>query len=256
MKLKQMEFYNKRYSSLKRGLHKLQNMIVLFYDMRLIKTMLGILNADSVDSVLEVGCGQGTDAILISKYAQHVVAIDVSFHALKVATVLSRTNVSSEKISFVVGDAEHLPLREDFFDVVFCKDILHHVSNSLAALLEMKRVAKKAGTVVAIEANACNPQMILIGLIYFKVDKGVFKNTKERLLATFKKAGLSDINAEETEFLPHHIFFEYRSPLCKRFVLRSKLVLRTIRKIEDSMQNLSILKRFANYIVIHGVKRS
>lgn len=250
----QKKFYNKRYSSFKRALHKLQNMIIFFYDTQLIRTMFKILNVDTVKGILEVGCGQGTDALLISRYAHEVVAIDVSSNALKVATKLSHINSSSEKTSFIVGDAQYLPLRDGLFDVVFCKDLLHHVSNSLSTLLEMERVAKKGGKVVAIEANACNPQMILIGLIYYSVDKGVFKNTKTRLTAMFRKAGLSDAGVEETEYFPRHALFEYRSPLCGVSVFRSRLFLRTLRIMEKNMQNLSIMKKFANYLIVHGVK--
>jgi len=256
MQLKQKEFYDRRYSIVKRALHKLENNIILFYDVQLIKKLLRILNAGSVDSVLEVGCGQGTDAVLISKYTRHIVAMDISFHSLKVATILSRMKGVSEKISFVVGDGEHLPFRKGLFDIVFCRDLLHHVPNSIFTILEMKRVSKNAGKVIAIEANACNPQMMLIGLIYFSVDKGVFKNTKTRLNATFEEAGLSDVHAEETELLPRHLLFEYRSPLCRPFISKSKLILRILCKIENSLQNLSIIESFANYIIIYGVKKT
>lgn len=256
MKARQRKFYNKRYSFLQRALHKLQNNLVFCYDARLLERMLRILNVTSVNNVLEVGCGQGTDTVLISRYTHQIVAIDVSLPALKVATTLSRMKTESGKTSFIVSDAQYLPLRDDLFDVVFCKDLLHHVSDPTSALSEMKRVAKEGGKVIAIEANACNPQMILIGLIYLSVDKGVFKNTKTRLIATFKTAGLSDVDAEETEFLPRHLLFEYRSPLCRLSFLSSMPFLRTIHKVENNIQNLSILRRFANYILIHGVKKS
>lgn len=256
MKLRQRKFYNNRYSFLQRALHKLENKLVFFYDVRLIERMLRILNVKSVKNVLEIGCGQGTDTVLISGYTHQIVAIDVSFPALKVATTLSRMRAESEKISFIVSDAQCLPLRDDLFDVVFCKDLLHHVSDPKSTLSEMKRVAKEDGKVIAIEANAYSPQMILIGLIYFSVDKGVFKNTKNRLIATFKTAGLSDVGAEETEFLPRHLLFEYRSPLCRLSFLSSMPFLRTILKMEKNIQNLSIMKKFANYIIIHGVKKS
>lgn len=256
MKSMQRKFYDKRYSFLQRALHKLQNSLVFFYDTRLIERILRISNVASVNSILEVGCGQGTDTILISRHTHQIVAIDVSLPALKVARTLSRMKAESEKISFVVSDAQCLPLRDDLFDVVFCKDLLHHVPHPKSTLSEMKRVAKEGGKVIAIEANACNPQMILIGLIYLSVDKGVFKNTKTRLIATFKAAGLSDVGAEETEFLPRHLLFEYRSPLCRLPFLSSMPFSRTIHKIENNMQNLSIVKRFANYIIVRGVKKS
>ena len=217
--------------------------------------MLKSLKAVSINNALEVGCGQGTDAILISKYARNLVAIDISFNALRVAKTLSRMNNCIEKVSFIVAEAQHLPFRDGVFDIVFCKDLLHHLSNSVLALSEMKLVTKMAGKVAAIEANACNPQMILIGLIGFSVEKGFFKNTRAKLITIFRKAGFSDVNAEETEFLPRHVLFEYRSPLCLPLISKSKLILKILNKIEYRMQNLSSIKNFLNYIIIHGVKK-
>lgn len=254
MKLRQKKFYDKRYSSLERAFHKPNTAPMVFYDTRLIEKLLGALRARTINSILEVGCGRGTDAVLVSKYAHHLVAIDVSSHALKVATTLSRMKIGSEKISFLVCDAEHLPLRESVFDIVFCKDLLHHVPHSLSTVLEMKRVARKTGKVVAIEANACNPQMLMVGLMNFSVDKGVFKNTKAKLIRTFVKAGLSNISTEETEFLPRHFLFEYRSPLGRIFDSRSELVLKILQRIENILHDLPILKTFANYIISKGAK--
>ena len=218
--------------------------------------MLRIIGAYSlsIKSVLEVGCGQGTDALLVSKYAENVVAIDISRNALRVAKMLSAMDNSSKKISFVAADAEHLPFREGVFDVVFCKDLLHHVPEPVLTLSEMRRVAKINGKVAAIEANACNPQMIIIGLIYFRVDKGVFKNTAPKLIKIFRKAGLSHVKLEKTELMPRHLLFEYRSPLCLPMFSESELTLRILKEIEDKLQSFSFLKNFSNYIIIGGLK--
>ena len=64
-----------------------------------------------------------------------------------------------------------------------------------------------------IEANAYSPQMILIGLLYFSVDKGVFKNSKKNLIKMFHDSLFYDINVEHSEFMPRHILFHVRSPL-------------------------------------------
>jgi ubiquinone/menaquinone biosynthesis C-methylase UbiE len=256
MNLSQKRFYDKRFSHTNRALNKLHNSLVLFYDTRLIRIVLEALGVRSVSNMLEVGCGQGTDAILFSRYANHTLAIDISPEALKIANILSRLKTCHERLSFIVGDADYLPLREDVFDIVFCKDLLHHVCDPMITLSEMKRVARISGKVLSIEANAYNPQMRVIGLIYFSVDKGVFKSTKERLITFFKRAGLSEIKTNEVEFLPRHILFEYRSPLCTEYFTESRYILTVITKIEDFMQTFSIMKKFANYHIIYGVKKT
>ncbi len=248
--MKQKRFYNNRYRVMRRALHKLQNVVVFFYDLRLVEMSLG---TGSIRNVLEVGCGQGTDAILASRHARQVVATDISFNAVKVAKALSKAGYGSGNISFIVADAAYLPLRKATFDIVFCKDLLHHVADSLSAILEMRRVASDCGKVAAMEANAYNFEMILIGLIYFSVDKGVFKSTKARLIAAFEEAKLSQVSAVETEFLPRHLLFEYRSPLANLSVSRLRAILGIMRRIERKLQNVPIARRCANYILVQGV---
>jgi ubiquinone/menaquinone biosynthesis C-methylase UbiE len=224
---------------------------MLFYDRRLIQMALQNSNADAI---LDVGTGQGTDALLLSENARRVVGIDISCNALHLARDLCRTTTGRDKISFVVADAEHLPFRENMFDVVYCKDVLHHVSDSSLTVSEMKYTTKLGGRVVAIEANALNPQMLIIGLMYFSVDKGVFSNTKTRLCNLFTKKGLSNIGVMETELLPRHVMFEYRSPLNSLFKSREQILLRMINEAEAFLQKMSFLRRFSNYLVIEGFK--
>ena len=254
-KSRQKRFYDRRYESLQRASNKLSSLPFVFYDRRLIEMMLKAAKNGFVDSVLDVGTGQGTDAILMLKNAHNVVAIDISSHALITANTLSRAKSEGKNISFVLGDAEHLPLREDAFDVVYCKDLLHHVSDSLLAVSEMRRVAKTGGSVVAIEANAYNPQMIAIGLMYFSVDRGVFGNKKEKLASLFFQSGLFDVNITETEFLPRHMLFEYRSPLAKILNVNSLTFLKILEKVERWWQRRAALVRFSNYLVVTGIKK-
>jgi ubiquinone/menaquinone biosynthesis C-methylase UbiE len=254
-KFRQKRFYDRRYESLQRASNKQSSLPSVFYDRRLIEMVFKAAKNRFVDSVLDVGTGQGTDAVLLSKNAHNVVAIDISSHALITANTLSRTKSEGKNISFIVGDAEHLPLREDTFDLVYCKDLLHHVCDSLLAVSEMRRVAKTGGSVAAIEANAYNPQMIAIGLVYFSVDRGVFGNTKENLADLFFKSGLLDVSIAETEFLPRHVLFEYRSPIAKILNVNSVTFLKILEKIERWWQRRVVLLRFSNYLIVTGIKK-
>ena len=47
------------------------------------------------------------------------------------------------------GDARQLPYRNETFDIVYCHFLLLWVHDPLQALLEMKRVAKRGGHVIA-----------------------------------------------------------------------------------------------------------
>lgn len=255
-KHKQMSFYNTRYCSLSRASNKLSNLPMLFYDKRLISMIMEISGERKTSTVLDVGTGQGTDAVLLSENTDHVVAIDISINALRTARILSHLDKTHRNISFILADAENLPLKEDIFDVVYCKDVLHHVTNALLTVLEMKRVARGEARLVAVEANAYNPQMIIIGLIYFSVDKGVFKNTRFRLSNIFSRAGLSNVDVTEIEVLPRQVLFEYRSPLISVLGAHYGAILRLLEKIESGWQKHTTLRKFSNYIIVSGSKKA
>ena len=94
--------------------------------------------------VLDIGCHSGTftKQILSKIGTKEIYGIDISPAAIKRA---------KEKIPFghfIVADAEELPFENDFFNGVFCLEVLEHVDDPGAALKEINRVLKKGGYVV------------------------------------------------------------------------------------------------------------
>lgn len=94
--------------------------------------------------ILDIGTGPG---LLAKEFALRskefgVVGIDFSPIAIK----LARKNCRGLKnVNFLVGNAYQLPFPNKSFDMVLCKDTLHHFSNPKKALKEMIRVLKKDG---------------------------------------------------------------------------------------------------------------
>ncbi len=100
--------------------------------------------------ILDVGCGDGGDALLISQYARSIIGVDSQEND---GWKISRGG----KIDFQVADACNLPFGGGSFDVVFSKDILHHIANHDKALSEMLRVTSSNGAIIILEANRYNP---------------------------------------------------------------------------------------------------
>lgn len=254
-KSRQKDYYNKRFSDIQRGLVKLRDPTLL-YDLNVIKKILAEARLSKNSIVLEVCAGQSTDAILISDEVDMVISTDISFHALQTAQELSEL-MNKDNISFVACDAEHLPFHDDIFDFGFCKDALHHVLNPTKVLSEIRRCSKNLKKITVIEANAYNPQMILIGLLYYSIDKGVFRNTRKNLTQMFRDSSLSDIQVEYSEFLPRHILFYVRSPLLKVLFKYPNIinVITFINKVEKKVERLRYINKFANFIIISGTKK-
>jgi len=100
------------------------------------------------ESVLDCGCGNGGVARLIRKRVRDVMAIDVEpFEAWS----------DEPGLSFRVADAEHLPFEDATFDIVHSKDSLHHMESPERALAEYRRVLRRDGSALIIEANRYNP---------------------------------------------------------------------------------------------------
>jgi ubiquinone/menaquinone biosynthesis C-methylase UbiE len=97
-------------------------------------------------SLLDVGCGPATlTADLARRVAPGpVVAVDVE---AVVETARSTVADRGVEVDVRVGDAYALELDPDRFDVVHAHQLLHHLSDPVAALVEMRRVCRPGGIV-------------------------------------------------------------------------------------------------------------
>lgn len=93
-------------------------------------------------SVLVPGCGDGADAIRISKLGASVQAFDLSPDMLAVAQ--ERAAEEQVRVDFRQMAAEQVQYPRDSFDVVFARDVLHHCDLS-RCLPEFLRVLKPGG---------------------------------------------------------------------------------------------------------------
>jgi ubiquinone/menaquinone biosynthesis C-methylase UbiE len=93
-----------------------------------------ILETISSNDVLEVGCGRGYLANLISK-KHTITACDI--------VVPDSLKKKYPKIKFVSGDIENLPFKNGQFDTVVSTHTLEHTKNLQKAVSELRRVAKK-----------------------------------------------------------------------------------------------------------------
>ena len=92
--------------------------------------------------VLEVGCGTGA---ILSELPAHI-----SLHGLDLdLAALTQCQIHVPGTILVQGNALELTYSNEIFDIVYCHFLLLWVADPLQALLEMKRVAKKSGQIIA-----------------------------------------------------------------------------------------------------------
>jgi 2-polyprenyl-3-methyl-5-hydroxy-6-metoxy-1,4-benzoquinol methylase len=82
--------------------------------------------------VLDVGCGEGVDTVLLAKLgADEVVGVDLSPGAIALAGERARLNGVADRVRFVCAPIETAAIEPQAYDVVWCNAILHHLTDNL-----------------------------------------------------------------------------------------------------------------------------
>jgi SAM-dependent methyltransferase len=95
-------------------------------------------------TVLDVGCGPGWLTVQYARAGAHVTAVDLTARAVE----LTKKHLEFRGLSATVheGNAEHLPLPNNAFDLVVSSGVLHHTPDTPRAIRECWRVLRPGGT--------------------------------------------------------------------------------------------------------------
>lgn len=115
-------------------------------------------------NILEIGCGQGFNAHLLSKNSKNTVtAIDLSPDEIRVS------KHRYPEISFLVMNAENLKFRSASFDKVYALEVLEHIDNLDKVLSEISRVLRPNGKlIVSVPCYKSEKWLIKVRPSYFK----------------------------------------------------------------------------------------
>lgn len=94
-------------------------------------------------TILEFGCGDGLNTVVLANRDAKVIALDLSAELLNITRKRVEAN-GCDGVEYLVGSAHALPLPDESVDVVFGMAILHHLDLEIASR-EVRRVLKKGG---------------------------------------------------------------------------------------------------------------
>lgn len=97
-------------------------------------------------TVLEFGCGDGLNTVVLAKRGAKVIAFDLSAELVELATKRVEAN-GCRGVELLLASAHSLPLKDESVDVVFGIAILHHLDLELASQ-NVRRVLKKGGRAI------------------------------------------------------------------------------------------------------------
>ena len=100
-------------------------------------------------TVLDVGCGEGTNSILLAKLGAQVTGIDISPKSIELAGKRAEINQVSGSCRLLCSPLETADLEPESFDIIWGDAILHHVIADLANVLSrLTRWAKPGALMV------------------------------------------------------------------------------------------------------------
>ena len=97
-------------------------------------------------TVLEYGCGDGLNTVVLANRGARVVALDISPDLLEITRRRLQAN-KCEGVDLLLGSGHTLPMADESVDIVFGMAILHHLDLELASR-EVFRVLKKGGKAI------------------------------------------------------------------------------------------------------------
>ena len=162
------------------------------------ESFLGFLDLGRAHSILEVGSGLGnlTRQVAARDPAAQVWGIEQS------PEQLARCGDDLSNLHFRQGDAHRLPFEEGYFDVVYCRYVLEHVTDPLGVLQQMRRVLRAGGKVFIQENNilvsVLEPECPCFDAVWRKFAQlqamlGGDALIGKRLLRLMQTAGFTDI---------------------------------------------------------------
>ena len=110
----------------------------------------------SGESVLDVGCGTGTMALIAKEYVGKTGQVSGIEPSLEMVACAQRKAIQ-RKVSIEVsaGVIERLDYPSQSFDVVLCLIVMHHMPDEtkIQGIKEMARVLKSGGRLVVVDSN-------------------------------------------------------------------------------------------------------
>jgi ubiquinone/menaquinone biosynthesis C-methylase UbiE len=170
--------------------------------------------------VLVVGCGGGEDAFLFAKLGAEVSAFDLSPDMLNLG--IARATKDGLNIDFRQMAAEKMAYPDNMFDIVFARDILHHVDIP-ATMKEIVRVAKP-GAVFAVDeiyshsvTDLIRNSWLVRRVLYPRLQGFIYKDRHIYITEDERKMSERDI-AEVMRHVSDLVYHKYFNFLVTRIV--------------------------------------
>lgn len=100
-----------------------------------------IVSSNNYNTILEAGCGTARWISLFEGNDKNIFGLDFSLKMMKIP------KAEKADINFVNADAVNVPFKDNFFDLIFCVNAIHHFPDKLKFIQESKRTLLTNGMI-------------------------------------------------------------------------------------------------------------
>jgi ubiquinone/menaquinone biosynthesis C-methylase UbiE len=196
---------------------------ILEYRKRILDKILITISLTGQEKVIDIGCGDGGDCDLLLGNFKEVIGIDIKLSS-------NWRKIKKAKIEFSVANVCNLPFPDESFELVFEKDVLHHVESKIDASKEILRITKSGGYIICVEANRYNP------IFYFHMT--LMKGHEH-----FSKAFFTELMKT---YSSHVYFLAVESRV---YPTKNRRLLNLVHYFEDILENMPLIRNYLCYNV-------
>lgn len=181
-----------------------------------------LIKTDDGEMILDNGCGNGRFSWAMAGEGAQVVSLDVNKRAVETVNERRRRQGFVDKINPIRGDIQNLPFRDEAFDKVLTVHNLWYIPEYELAAMEMLRVVRAGGEIIADQLNSLYPLFLLekiAGMIH-KKPLALYRTAKE-FLRPFAKHPIQVFSIVATSFCKSLLLLT--SPLNKLIKLLGSL---------------------------------
>lgn len=180
--------------------------------------------------VLDCGCGKSIFPIKMAEEGYSSYGLDYleGNSITKSGYGLNRKHINkySNKVEFIIGGIQDIPVEDDYFDVVTCISVMEHIiidnkkdpDFHLKCLNEMCRVLKPEGYLICTYDTILNKEVLFANLYgwgeegwYYKEDiEYLIDHGMELLKGSTIPSRFDILNDSETYYIPPDLFFAYQ----------------------------------------------
>ena len=99
--------------------------------------------------VLDLACGEGYGAYILSKKADYILGLDIDFSVMQYANHKYKKN----NLKFLCADMLKMPLKRKIFDVIVCFEALEHIREHNELFVQVKNILKENGVLIISTPN-------------------------------------------------------------------------------------------------------